>query len=200
MLMNVKKILTVIGLLLFANILVAVLLVNAVSEKKGLEEQFSDSVAIQKELKEEIQILLPDTIYAANGITMELYNSQVTNIEDEISRYNIRWNCDIGENLERRFSVSANDENLGTYELRCEIYNNELELVAEKACTLVIAEADMDKREAANKIQKISDVPENCLEQAECSVDREYNGTLDELKPEGLVQLQDIVYSVLCGN
>ena len=39
--MNVKKILTVIGLLLFANILVAVLLVNAVSEKKGLEEQFS---------------------------------------------------------------------------------------------------------------------------------------------------------------
>ena len=194
---NVWKILVV--LLVLVNVIMAVLLAKAVSEKKRLEAQYSESMVVQ-EAQEEILITLPDTVYAANGITMELYHSQVTNLGEEISRYNVRWNCEIGENLERRFSVSANDENLGIYELVFEIYNNQLEIVAEKTCMLVVVEADQSKREAANKIQQFLDVPENCLEQAECSVDLAYNGTLEELKPEGLAQLQDIVYSVLCGN
>ena len=198
--MKAKKMLAVIILLILANVIAAVLLVNAVSEKKKLEEQFSESSVIQEEMQKEIQILLPETVYVANGITMELYHSQVTSLGDEIGRYNVLWKCEIGENLERRFSVSANDDNLGTYELTFEIYNNQLELVAEKVCTLILVEADITKREAANKIQQFADVPEACLEQVMCSMDTQYNGTLEELKPEGLVQLQDVVYSVLCGN
>ena len=198
--MKKRKMLAVAALLIFANIIVMVLLVNMLSEKKRLEEQFADSAVIAEELQEEIQILLPETVYAANGITMEVYNAQITSLGDEINKYNVRWNCEIGENLERRFSVSVNDDNLGTYELTLEIYNNQLELVAEKACTLILAEADESNKEIVNKIQQISDVPENCLEQARCSVDMTYNGTLEQLKPEGLAQLQDIVYSVLCGN
>ena len=198
--MKKRKMLAVAALLIFANIIVMVLLVNMLSEKKRLEEQFADSAVIAEELQEEIQILLPETMYAANGITMEVYNAQITSLGDEINKYNVRWNCEIGENLERRFSVSVNDDNLGTYELNLEIYNNQLELVAEKACTLILTEADESNKEIVNKIQQISDVPENCLEQARCSVDMTYNGTLEQLKPEGLAQLQDIVYSVLCGN
>lgn len=198
--MKKRKMLAVAALLIFANIIVMVLLVNMLSEKKRLEEQFADSAVIAEELQEEIQILLPETMYAANGITMEVYNAQITSLGDEINKYNVRWNCEIGENLERRFSVSVNDDNLGTYELTLEIYNNQLELVAEKACTLILTEADESNKEIVNKIQQISDVPENCLEQARCSVDMTYNGTLEQLKPEGLAQLQDIVYSVLCGN
>ena len=197
--MKKRKMLAVVSLLIFANIIVMVLLVNMLSEKKRLEEQFADSAVIAEEL-EEIEILLPETVYAANGITMEVYNAQITSLGDEINRYNVRWNCEIGENLGRRFSVSANDDNLGIYELTMEIYNNQLELVAEKTCELILTEADMSKIEIANRIQQISDIPENCLEQARCSVDIEYNGTLEQLKPEGLTQLRDIVYSVLCGN
>lgn len=188
------------GVLIFSNVIVSALLMNTNSEKKRLEVQFSDSELVQGTVQEEILINLPETVYAVNGITMELYNSQVTNLGSGISKYNVRWNCEIGENLERRFSVSANDENLGIYELTLEIYNNQLELLAEKACTLILVEADMAKKEVSQKILQLSDVPENCLEQVMSCVDTEYNGTLKELKPEGLAQLQDVVYAVLCGN
>ena len=187
-------------LLILANLIMTVLLILAGSEKKKLEAQFSDSIVTHEHVQEEIVCNLPETVYVANGITMELYNSQVTNLGAEINKYNVRWNCEIGENLERRFSVTANDENQGSYELTLEIYNNQLELIAEETCTLILVEADMSKRETANKILQLADVPEICLEQVMCSIDTKYNGTFDALKPEGLAQLQDVVYAVLCGN
>lgn len=187
-------------LLILANVIVTTLLIYTGSEKKKLETQFSGNIVAQENVQEEIVFHLPETVYVSNGITMELYNSQVTNLGSTINRYNVRWNCEVGENLERRFSVTANEENLGNYELTLEIYNNHLELIAKKACTLVLVEADVSKREIANKILQLADVPENCLEQVMCSIDTEYNGTLDDLKPEGLAQLQDVVYAVLCGK
>ena len=102
-------------------------------------------------------------------------------------------------NLERRFSVCANEENLGSYELSLEIYNNQLELVAEETCTLVLVEVDLEKKEESRKVLQFSEVPENCLEQVMCSVDTEYNGTFEALKPEGVAQMQDVVCSVLSG-
>lgn len=191
------KILFVILILL--NLIVAALLAAVSSEKNRLEAQFFDSTVSRENVQEEIIIHLPKTVYAANGVTMELYNSQITNLGSDITRYNVRWNCEIGENLERRFSVSANEENLGSYELSLEIYNNQLELVAEETCTLVLVEVDLAKKEESIKVLQFSEVPENCLEQVMCSVDTEYNGTFEALKPEGVTQMQDVICSVLSG-
>ena len=58
----------------------------------------------------------------------------------------------------------------------------------------------MTKQELAKEITAIEQVSEECLEQVKISVDTEYNGALDALKPEGVAQMQDIIYSVLCGS
>lgn len=185
--------------LILGNLITAALLFAVSSEKNRLEAQFSGSTVSRENVQEEISFQLPETVYVANGVTMELYNSQITNLGSDITKYNVRWNCEIGENLERRFSVSANEENLGSYELSLEIYNNQLELVAEETCTLVLVEVDFAKKEESRKVLQFSEVPEVCLEQVMCSVDTEYNGTFEVLKPEGVAQMQDVICSVLSG-
>ena len=38
-----------------------------------------------------IEIYLPEVYYAASGLTMEIYNSQITNQGMHISEYNVLW-------------------------------------------------------------------------------------------------------------
>ena len=40
-----------------------------------------------------IEIYLPEVYYAASGLTMEIYNSQITNQGAHISEYNVLWEC-----------------------------------------------------------------------------------------------------------
>lgn len=185
-------------MLLVVNVVLAALLVKNISELKRLERQFSKVVPSEQE-QEDIQILLPENLYVAKDITMEVYNSQVTGLGADITKYNVCWKCDIGENLERKFAVTADENNLGSYELVLEIYDNELELVASKSCKLILVENDPEKESAAKEISGMEDVPEECMEQVRVCVDTAYNGTLDALKAEGLAQMQDVIYSVLCG-
>lgn len=185
--------------LFVANAVLAGLLVKSLSQIRQLEAQFAEMAVEEEELVEDIQTMLPETVYAVSGVTMEIYNSQVTSLEEEITKYNVRWNCEVGENLERKFSVVADENNIGSYDLTLEIYNNDLQLVAEKNCVLKIIEEDVQKKEAVKAIEDISKVPAECLEQVKISVDTKYNGALDALKPEGVAQMQDVVYSVLSG-
>lgn len=185
--------------LLVANVVLAGMLIKNISKIRQWEAQFAEQT-VSENNAEKIEIMLPDTVYAVSGITMEIYNAQVTSLSDGITRYNVCWKCDVGENLERKFSVTANEENIGTYDLTMEIYNHNLELLAQKACTLKIVEAAEQNKEAAKAVTNVSEVPAECLGQVKISVDTEYFGALEELKPEGVKQMQDMVYSVLCGN
>lgn len=187
------------GILIAANAVLLVLLVRNMQELKNWKAQFEQPVTAQEEAAEEILIMLPETVYAASGLTMEIYNTQVTSLGEDITRYNVCWKCDVGENLERKFSVTADETNAGSYTLTLEIYNNALELVAQKACTLELVEGKAEKLKLAKEITAFEQVSEECLEQAKISVDTEYNGALEALKPEGLEQLRDVVYSVLSG-
>lgn len=92
-----------------------------------------------------LRLYLPETIYAAAGIPLEIYNRQVTNQGEEIAKYNVRWNCEVGENLERKYALNPTEEMKGTYSLSCEIYDNELKLLAKDTCTLNIAGNFMQK-------------------------------------------------------
>ena len=190
----------VLSVLLLANVVLAVLIMQNVKELKQLKEQFAETTDMQEENGEKIDIFLPETVYAVSGMSMEIYNRQVTSLAENITKYNVLWNCEVGENLERKFSVTAENENLGSYDLTMEIYDNQLELVAQKKCILKIVEEDLQERETAKAITKISEVPEQCLEQIRISVDTRYNGTLEMLKPEGIAQMQEVICSVLSGN
>lgn len=189
----------VLSVLLLANVLLAVLLAQNMKELKLLREQFAETTDVKEENMEKIDIFLPETVYAVSGMTMEIYNRQVTSLAENITKYNVLWNCEVGENLERKFSVTAEEANLGSYDLTLEIYDNHLELVAQKKCILKIVEEDLQERETAKAITKISEVPAQCMQQVQISVDTQYNGTLEMLKPEGMAQMQDVVCFVLSG-
>ena len=76
---------------------------------------------------------------------MEIYNSQITNKCSYITEYNVLWSCDIGENLERKYSLTATEEMIGEHELTVSIYDNALNLLAEKSCTLKVVEGTLQE-------------------------------------------------------
>lgn len=140
-----KTLFTVIlGIVTVLIIAAAVMLFQVVSIKKNLKPQLETSKAVQEEtVEEELQIYLPEIYYAATGLTMEIYNSQITNKCSYITRYNVLWTCDIGESLERKYSLTATEEMLGDHELKVAVYDNALNLLAEKSCTLKVVEGTL---------------------------------------------------------
>ena len=140
-----KTIFTVmLGILIVLIIAAAVMLFQILSIKKNLKPQLEASKVVQEEtVEEELQIYLPETYYAATGLTMEIYNSQITNKCSYISEYNVLWTCDIGESLERKYSLTATEEMLGEHELTVSVYDNALNLLSEKSCTLKVVEGTL---------------------------------------------------------
>lgn len=140
-----KKFFVIIDILCIMIIVTIVLIISVLSLKKiksylsiGTSEK---SITDSEEL---IQIYLPETYYAAAGLTMEIYNSQITNQCSFISKYNVRWICDVGENLSRKYSLSATEEMIGDHELKVEIYDNAMNLLAEKSTNLKIVDAVLE--------------------------------------------------------
>ena len=186
-------------LLIVTNLCVAFLLVQKLEEKRALEAQFTPMEELQPE-QAELLFTLPEKIYAVSGVPLEIYNAQVTSLGTEITTYNVLWNCEVGENLERKYSLVPTEEMKGSYPLTLEIYDNFLQLIASHECTLVIGDGNLEKQEAAKHVTTIEELSGQCLEQVKVCVDTEYNGSLDELKPEGVTQMQDVVWAVLSGE
>lgn len=88
-----------------------------------------------------VEIYLPATYYAAAGLTMEIYNSQITNLGERISDYDVVWECDAGESLTRKFRIEATEELLGDYPLNVSVYTADGKLLAQKESVLSIVEA-----------------------------------------------------------
>lgn len=88
-----------------------------------------------------VEICLPKKYYAASGLTMEIYNSQITDQGAHISQYDVLWECEVGESLERKFQITANDELLGEYPLKVSVYAPDGTLLAQEKSTLCIVEA-----------------------------------------------------------
>ena len=136
------------GILIVLIIAAVIMLVQVLSMKKELKPQL-DAVNTEQQTteaeNEEIEIYLPETYYAATGLTMEIYNSQITNKCSYITEYNVLWSCDIGENLERKYSLTATEEMIGEHELTVSIYDNALNLLAERSCTLKVVEGTLQE-------------------------------------------------------
>lgn len=87
-----------------------------------------------------IDLYLPEKYYAASGLTMEIYNSQITDQGTHISQYDVLWECEVGESLERKFQITASDELLGEYPLKVSVYATDGTLLAQEKSTLCIVE------------------------------------------------------------
>ena len=126
------------ALMVILVVLIGILTVNVLEIKK-----FTDSGTTEKTTlgNSGIEIYLPEVYYAASGLTMEIYNNQITNQGTHITEYNVVWDCEVGEMLERKFSIAATDELIGEYPLTVTVYDAAGNALARKASTLSIVEA-----------------------------------------------------------
>lgn len=88
-----------------------------------------------------VEIYLPEVYYAASGLTMEIYNNQITNQGEHISEYNVLWECEVGESLGRKYSLTATDEMIGEYPLTVSVFDVNGALLAKKESVLKVVEA-----------------------------------------------------------
>lgn len=123
----------------------AEMLFQVLSLKKSLKPQMDalKDETVQQDAEEALEIYLPDVYYAASGLTMEIYNSQITNRCEFITKYNVVWSCEVGESLERKYSLTATDDMIGEHELKVSVYDNALNLLAEKSCTLKVVDGTL---------------------------------------------------------
>lgn len=108
-----------------------------------LDDKYEETNSKLDSLEDEVSIYLPDVIYVAEGITTELYDSQVTSLGEQIDEYNVNWVCDIGSNMERKFSVTGTSELMGEYSLEFQVYDNKMNLVASKSTTISIVDNEI---------------------------------------------------------
>lgn len=166
--------------------LIVYLLINVNELKKNGEQGKSNPVAVSDS---GVEIYLPEVYYAASGLTMEIYNSQITNLGTHISEYNVLWECEVGEMLERKFSVAATDEMLGEYPLTVTIYDAAGIPLAAKESTLSIVDAKQwqfsvlaigDSLSANGALY--AKMQENLGNQMICNGTRGYEGFLTEAR------------------
>lgn len=167
----------IVGIFIILILAVFGLLVHVLALKKELQSKSDQANAAQENLEistEEIKIYLPEICYATVGVPLEIYNSQITDQYDNISKYNVCWKCDIGENLERKYSLNATEDMVGEYEITVFIYDNALNLLAEKKSQLKVADTIQSgqiKAEKlffqANNVETVKENMTNILEKIE---------------------------------
>ena len=136
-----------------------------------------------------VEIYLPEVYYAASGLTMEIYNSQITNLGTHIGEYDVVWDCEVGEMLERKFSITATEELIGEYPLTVTVYDAFGNAMADKESKLCITEGKQwqfsilaigDSLSANGALY--SKMQENLGNQLICNGTRGYEGFLTEAR------------------
>lgn len=115
-------------------------------EVKVLEERLAAKGVVQNDegLFGSVQLFLPEEIYVASGVTLELYNSQISSLGERIGSYNVKWTCAVGKNMYRKFSVTGTDELTGAYPLIFTIFDDNGAQVAKASTELKIVPAVTD--------------------------------------------------------
>lgn len=71
-----------------------------------------------------VELFLPEEIYVASGVTIELYNNQISSLGERISNYNVKWTCAVGKNMQRKFSITGTDALIGEYPLIFTVFDD----------------------------------------------------------------------------
>lgn len=137
---------TILALTICCFFLGAVLVVHETAreyEVKVLEEKLEAKGVVQNDegLFSSIQLYLPKQIYVASGVTLELYNSQLSSIGERIGSYNVKWTCAVGKNMQRKFSITGTDELIGSYPLIFTVFDGNGAQVVKASTELKIVPA-----------------------------------------------------------
>ena len=163
-----------------------ILIINVIELKKQIAMGRDKKTTI---VESEVEIYLPEVYYAASGLTMEIYNSQITNLGTHIKEYDVVWDCEVGEMLERKFSITATEELIGEYPLTVTVYDAFGNAVADKESKLCITEGKQwqfsilaigDSLSANGALY--SKMQENLGNQLICNGTRGYEGFLTEAR------------------
>ena len=90
---------------------------------------------VTNSLSDEVLIFLPKEIAVAVGRTIELYNRQVV-WSGNLDNYHFKWECSIGRNLKRKFSVKG--ETVGSHALTLTVFDNNMNQVAQATSTIKV--------------------------------------------------------------
>ena len=73
-------------------------------EVKKLNAKLNAKGVVQNDegLYSSVQLFLPEEIYVASGVTIELYNNQISSLGTRIEDYNVKWTCAVGKNMQRK--------------------------------------------------------------------------------------------------
>ncbi|MDO4260433.1 MAG: SGNH/GDSL hydrolase family protein [Eubacteriales bacterium] len=139
----------------------AVLVVHELAreyEVKRLNERLDAKGVVQNDegLFSSVQLFLPEQIYVASGVTLELYNSQISSLGTRIEEYNVKWTCAVGKNMQRKFSITGTDELEGDYPLIFTIFDDNGAQVATVSTTLKIVK-DLDEEQKSFSLLTIGD-------------------------------------------
>lgn len=112
-------------------------------EVKELEKELDAKGVVQNKegLYAGVQLFLPEKIYVASGVTIELYNSQISSLGERIQNYNAKWTCAVGKNMQRKFSITGTEKLVGSYPLIFTIFDDNGAQVARASTELRIVPA-----------------------------------------------------------
>ena len=77
----------------------------------------------------------------ATGVTIEIYNNQISSLGERMENYNVKWTCAVGKNMQRKFSVTGTEDLIGTYPLIFTIFDDNGAQVATASTELNIVPA-----------------------------------------------------------
>lgn len=86
---------------------------------------------------ESFELSLPSEILVAVDRTIELYNNQVA-WTGNIDNYHFKWDCKIGKAMNRKFSITGEEDLIGDYPLTLTVYDNNMKVVATSTSTIKI--------------------------------------------------------------
>ena len=173
-------------LLAILTVVIGILALNVIALKKNADFTSTGKTTTGDS---KVEIYLPEVYYAASGLTMEIYNSQITNLGTHIREYDVVWDCEVGEMLERKFSITATEELIGEYPLTVTVYDAFGNAMADKESKLCITEGKQwqfsilaigDSLSANGALY--SKMQENLGNQLICNGTRGYEGFLTEAR------------------
>jgi len=139
----------------------AVLVVHELAreyEVKRLNAKLDAKGVVQNDegLYSSVQLFLPEEVYVASGVTIELYNNQISSLGTRIEDYNVKWTCAVGKNMQRKFSITGTDDLVGDYPLIFTIFDDNGAQVATASTTLKIVE-DLPEEKKSFSLLTIGD-------------------------------------------
>ena len=120
---------------------------TTLTELQQGQQELTDLLKQKEEEEAGLSLYLPDDIYVGCGITLEIYNDEISS-GDNPDNYEYYWDCEIGDCMSDRYHIGGIENDIGEYPLTVKVYDYGLNEVVEASTTLhVVSSTLADKVE-----------------------------------------------------